>query len=74
MSIRLRALTYTVGFVGSALILGIAVAQILAWIPPEYLPWIGLATFCGIGSWVVYGITKTQLEYQAKLQEMTNKK
>lgn len=74
MSIRLRALFYTMGFVGSALIAGLATAQILAMIPDKWLPFVGLAVFGSIGSWVVYSITKTQLEYREKLQNMVDRK
>jgi len=74
MSIRLRALAYTVGFVASALIAGLAIAQIMAMIPSDYLPWIGIGILVLAGSYTVYGITKTQLEYRDKLQQMVDQK
>ena len=74
MSIRLRALAYTVGFVGSALIAGMAIAQILSMIPGEYLPWVAITGLIAVGGTMVYSMTKTQLEYREKLQQMVDQK
>ena len=74
MSIRLRAVIYTLGFVASALVAGFATAQILEQIPLAWLPWIGLGFLVVGGGSVVYNITKSQLEYREKLQEMVDQK
>lgn len=74
MSIQIRALLYTLAFVASALIAGFATAQILEQIPLAWLPWIGLGFLVVGGGSVVYNITKSQLEYRQKLQEIADKK
>lgn len=74
MSIRLRALIHTVGFVASAMVIGFATAQILQQIPLAWLPWLGLGFLIVGGGSVVYNITKSQLEYREKLQKMVDQK
>ena len=74
MSIQLRAVIYTLGFVASALVAGFATAQILEQIPLAWLPWIGLGFLVVGGGSVVYNITKSQLEYREKLQKMVDQK
>lgn len=74
MSIQLRAVIYTLGFVASALVAGFATAQILEQIPPAWLPWIGIGFLVVGGGSVVYNITKSQLEYREKLQKMVDQK
>lgn len=74
MSIQLRAVIYTLGFVASALVAGFATAQILEQIPLAWLPWIGIGFLVVGGGSVVYNITKSQLEYREKLQKMVDQK
>ena len=74
MSIRLRAMLYTLGIFVCIGVGSVCLVQILTMIPPEYYFPIYIAACIGIGFYIVYSFCVAQLEYRAKLEEIVNQK
>lgn len=74
MSIRTRAMLYTLGIFAAMAVSSFALVAIMELIPQEYYFSIFMAALIAVGLNFVYTVCKAQLEYKAKLEEIAAKK
>ena len=74
MSIRLRAMLYTAGFVASVIVGSFALSMLLQVIPEQYYFPMFVAGLILYGVWSTYSFTKSHLEFKEKMAELNAKK
>ena len=74
MNIKLRALSYTAGIFAAGAVAGLALIQILEMLPPDWIPKIFIGVLIAMLFNFCYTVTKAQLEYRDKLEEIVNQK
>lgn len=73
MNLKLLALSYTAGIFLCIGVGSVCLVQILNMISPEYYSSIFVAAGIGMCFYFVYSVCVAQLEYRAKLEEITKK-
>ena len=73
MSAQLKAIKKTAGMFAVASIAVILVVGVLTSISAEVVAWILLSMVLGYCIWVVYKINLSQIQYEEKLKDITEK-
>lgn len=74
MSLKIKALGYSVGVLLCSVVAGLAAVEIIKAISIEMAPFIGVGFLLVMSFYVLYNITLSQLEYREKLKEIVNQK
>ena len=75
MTIKTRALVKTVFFIGTMVLAALGTTALLEYLDPtqQDVMYTVVAILCGVMTYIVYSYNVSQLEYRAKLEEMTEK-
>lgn len=74
MSLKIKALGYSVGVLLCSIVAGVATVEIIKAISVEMAPFIGVGFLLLMSLYVLYNITLAQLEYREKLKEIVEQK
>lgn len=74
MNIRIKAALMTVGYLAAGIITVSAIHVLLSVLTADQLYAVAGAAFIGFFVYVLYGITLSRLEYEAKLKEICEQK
>ena len=74
MNLKFKALVYASGALLASVVAGWSFVEIIKMIPLAWVPWIGIGALIAMAFYVIYSISLSQLEYQARLKEVADRK
>jgi hypothetical protein len=73
LSIKQKALLFTIGALAASIIAGLSVAQIIAMIPGYMVPYIGIGFVVIVMAKLLYSLILNDLECKNRLEELSKK-
>ena len=73
ISIKQKALLFTIGALSASIIAGLSIAQIIAMIPAYLVPYIGIGFVVIVMAKLLYSLILNDLECKNRLEELSKK-